>query len=292
MSYGIGEAATDATVKLADEAYWGGNASTAGSDDAKARVSYLVKNYTTDTTAARLAGKSSGANTTTNFPVNLTFSADSIDMRDYGNGFRGIGCSYGENKEVWNTDCSIPKVYRRSLQIKSINDKKTSATTITLNMNQSSYDSERTNGSWCSQGAGLFVDFHFTDNCTVNNLIISGKVKLGLFNDNSLTYMSKVSGHAVGVGGFAARTANSTGTVTFNNFSLYTMNVYGGTMTGGAIGYIDGYNKAQRNVTFNNWSIKNANVSKWVDNDGSAGGLVGWNIGYGTLEIKRDSNEE
>ena len=123
-------------------------------------------------------------------------------------------------------------------------------------MNQSSYDSERTNGSWCSQGAGLFVDFHFTDNCTVNNLIISGKVKLGLFNDNSLTYMSKVSGHAVGVGGFAARTANSTGTVTFNNFSLYTMNVYGGTMTGGAIGYIDGYNKAQRNVTFNNWSIK------------------------------------
>ena len=289
---GIGEAATDATVKLADEAYWGGNASTAGSDDAKARVSYLVKNYTTDTTAARLAGKSSGANTTTNFPVNLTFSADSIDMRDYGNGFRGIGCSYGENKEVWNTDCSIPKVYRRSLQIKSINDKKTSATTITLNMNQSSYDSERTNGSWCSQGAGLFVDFHFTDNCTVNNLIISGKVKLGLFNDNSLTYMSKVSGHAVGVGGFAARTANSTGTVTFNNFSLYTMNVYGGTMTGGAIGYIDGYNKAQRNVTFNNWSIKNANVSKWVDNDGSAGGLVGWNIGYGTLEIKRDSNED
>lgn len=290
---GIGAAeGTDATTLLADEKYWGGNASTARSDDAKARVSYLVKNYTTDTTAARLAGKSSDANTTTNFPVNLTFSADSIDMRDYGNGFRGIGCSYGENKEVWNTDCSIPKVYRRSLQIKSINDKKTSATTITLNMNQSSYDSERTNGSWCSQGAGLFVDFHFTDNCTVNNLIISGKVKLGLFNDNSLTYMSKVSGHAVGVGGFAARTANSTGTVTFNNFSLYTMNVYGGTMTGGAIGYIDGYNKAQRNVTFNNWSIKNANVSKWVDNDGSAGGLVGWNIGYGTLEIKRDSNED
>lgn len=288
---GIGEAATDATVKLADEAYWGGNASTAGSDDAKARVSYLVKNYTTDTTAARLAGKSSDANTTTNFPVNLTFSADSIDMRDYGNGFRGIGCSYGENKEVWNTDCSIPKVYRRSLLIKSINDKKTSATTITLNMNQSSYDSERTNGSWCSQGAGLFVDFHFTAKCTVNNLIISGNVKLGLFNDNSLTCMNKVSGHA-GVGGFAARTANSTGIVTFNNFALDTMNVYGGTMTGGAIGYIDGYNKAQRNVTFNNWSIKNANVSKWVYNDGSTGGLVGWNIGYGTLKIKRDSNED
>lgn len=290
---GIGEAG-EAVAKLADEAYWGGNASTAGSDDAKDRVSYLVNNYTTGTIAARLAGKSSDAKTTTNIPVNLTFNADSnsIDMTNYGNGFRGIGCSYGENKEVWNTDCSIPKVYRRSFLIKSINDKKTSATTITLNMNQSSYDSERTNGSWCSQGAGLFVDFHFTDNCTVNNLIISGNVKLGLFNDNSLTYMSKVSGRAVGVGGFAVRTANSTGTVTFNNFSLDTMNVYGGTMTGGAIGYIDGYNKAQRNVTFNNWSIKNANVSKWVDNDGSTGGLVGWNIGYGSVVITGENKSE
>lgn len=291
---GIGEAAgTEAATLLADEKYWGGIASTAESSDAKARVSYLVKNYTTGTTAARLAGKSSDTKTTTNVPVNLTFSADSIDMTAYGNGFRGIGCSYGENKEVWNTDCSIPKVYRRSLLIKSINDKKTSATTITLNMNQSSYDSERTNGSWCSQGAGLFVDFHFTDKCTVNNLIISGNVKLGLFNDNSLTYMSKVSGHAVGVGGFAARTANSTGIVTFNNFSLDTMNVYGGTMTGGAIGYIDGYNNTvHRNVTFNNWSIEKVNVSKWVDNDGSTGGLVGWNIGYGTLKIDGDTNED
>ena len=57
---GIGtDAGTDAGTRLADEKYWGGNASTARSDDAKARVSYLVKNYTTDTTAARLAGKSS-----------------------------------------------------------------------------------------------------------------------------------------------------------------------------------------------------------------------------------------
>ena len=36
----------------------------------------------------------------------------------------------------------------------------------------------------------------------------------------------------------------------------------------------------------------NVNVSKWVQNDGSSGGLVGWNVGYGTLEIKRDSNED
>ena len=57
---GIGtDAGTDAGTRLADEKYWGGNAGSAGSDGAKNRVSYLVKNYTTGTTAARLAGKSS-----------------------------------------------------------------------------------------------------------------------------------------------------------------------------------------------------------------------------------------
>lgn len=100
---GIGtDAGTDAGTRLADEKYWGGNAGSAGSDGAKNRVSYLVKNYTTGTTAARLAGKSSDTKTATNIPVknipvNLTFSVESIDMTAYGNGFRGIGCSYGEN---------------------------------------------------------------------------------------------------------------------------------------------------------------------------------------------------
>lgn len=123
---GIGtDAGTDAGTRLADEKYWGGNAGSAGSDGAKNRVSYLVKNYTTGTTAARLAGKSSDTKTATNIPVknipvNLTFSVESIDMTAYGNGFRGIGCSYGENKVVWNKDCSIPKVYRRNLLIKNI----------------------------------------------------------------------------------------------------------------------------------------------------------------------------
>ena len=292
---GIGEAATDAAEKLADEKYWGGTASDVGSGDAKARVSYLVKNYTTGTTAARLAGKSSDAKTTTNIPVNLTFSADSnsIDMTNYGNGFRGIGCSYGRNIKVWNKDCSIPEVYRRNLLIKSINADKENATTIKLNMNQNEYNSEYTYGSWKNQGAGLFVDFHFKDQCQVNKLIISGNIKFGWFAiKGSTSSLDNVKEDKIGVGGFAARTANSTGKVTFNDFSLNNIDVYGGTMTGGAIGYIDGYNSAQRNVTFNNWSIENANVSKWVNNDGSTGGLVGWNIGYGILKINRDSNED
>lgn len=150
---GIGtDAGTDAGTRLADEKYWGGNAGSAGSDGAKNRVSYLVKNYTTGTTAARLAGKSSDTKTATNIPVknipvNLTFSVESIDMTAYGNGFRGIGCSYGENKVVWNKDCSIPKVYRRNLLIKNISGNEKNATKIILDMNQNEYRIEYTDGS-------------------------------------------------------------------------------------------------------------------------------------------------
>ena len=36
----------------------------------------------------------------------------------------------------------------------------------------------------------------------------------------------------IGVGGFAARTANSAGTVSFDGLHLEDINVYGGTMTG------------------------------------------------------------
>lgn len=291
---GIGtDAGTDAGTRLADEKYWGGNAGSAGSDGAKNRVSYLVKNYTTDTTAARLAGKNSDTKTDTNIPVDLTFSVESIDMTAYGNGFRGIGCSYGENKVVWNNDCSIPKVYRRNLLIKNISGNEKNVTTITLDMNQNEYGIEYKDGSWRNQGAGVFVDFHFTNECSVSYLTISGNVKIGLFNKTNSNLCSvEESDNKTGVGGFAARTANSTGTVTFRDFSLKNIDVYGGTMTGGAIGYIDGYNDSKRNVTFINWSIENVNVSKWVQNDGSSGGLVGWNVGYGTLEIKRDSNDD
>lgn len=282
---GIGTATADA-ANLTDEAYWGGVASTAGSDTAKNRVSYLVKNYTTGNAAARLAGKSTLANT--NIPITLMFATDSIDMSSYGNGFRGIGSSYGNNKHVWSNDCSIPEVYRRNLLIESINADREADTLITLNMNQNDYHTEYSNGAWRNQGAGLFVDFHFTNGCKVNHLKISGDIKLGLFDANSkLTYVIKRANPDVhiGVGGFAARTANSSGKVTFDQFNLENINVYGGTMTGGAIGYIDGYSGARKNISFTNWTIQNETVTKWVYNDGSTGGLVGWNISYGTLSI-------
>ena len=295
---GIGTAEGDAPAKLADEAYWGGKASVADSEAAKHRVSYLVKNYTTEIVAARLAGKS-GAET--NIPVNLTFDVENenVDMTSYGNGFRGIGGSYGENTAVWNKDCTIKKTYRRNLLVKSINSDRTSATTITLNMNQNDYNEEFMKGSWINRGAGLFVDFNYINTCTVKYLKLSGNIKVGLYNlNNGSASLEKVSkrdtekDYPICVGGFAARTANSKGQATFEYLYLESINAYGGSMTGGAIGLIDGYNNNNaRNVTFKNWSIKDENVLKWVYNDGSAGGLVGWNVGYGKLTINNDTSE-
>lgn len=293
---GIGTAT--AAANLTDEAYWGGIASESNTDEAKNRVSYLVKNYTTGTTAAHLAGKSS---TAVNNPVSLTFKANSIDMRSYGNGFRGIGSSYGNNKHIWNKDCSIPEVYRRNLLIKSINADQAADTVITLNMNQNDYHTEYSNGAWQNQGAGLFVDFHFTDECEVMNLEISGSVQLGLFEGknesnlgSNLTYVTKRNDEKqIGVGGFAARTANSKGKVTFSNFALKNTYIYGGTMTGGAIGYIDGYDQNDpRNVTFKNWSFDTGNIMRWTNNADCTGGLVGWYNGYGILEIVGDETKQ
>lgn len=291
---GIGNE-TKAEEKLADETYWGGTASTAGSEDAKNRVSYLVKNYTSGTAAAHLAGKSSGE--ATNNPVSLTFAADSIDMTAYGNGFRGIGGSYGDNKKVWNTDCRITKVYRRNLLVSRINAEKQDCTTITLNINQNDYKSEYYNGSWINQGAGLFVDFHFTNQCVVNNLQIFGSVQLGLFDDKyQLTYVTeRIDDHYIGVGGFAARTANSSGKLIFTNFHLKNLDVYGGIMTGGAIGYTDGYGTkdGQKSyIQFASWSMDAVNLAKWVNNNGSTGGLVGWNVCYDTLEITGSTEDK
>ena len=59
-------------------------------------------------------------------------------------------------------------------------------------------------------------------------------------------------------------------------------------MTGGAIGYTDGFNSGQvSNITFTDWSIKDVDLWKNVWNSGNSGGLVGWNNCYGSLTITK-----
>lgn len=299
------EAGDDTESRLADEVYWGGNVSPSGSEAAKNRVSYLVKNYTTDTNAASVAGKSSAE---TNVPVDLTFTTSSVDMSDYGNGFRGIGSSYGNNWGSWKGSYVIKKVYRRNLLLNSINSGGDSVTAVTLKMNQNDYYSEYLNGCWRNQGAGLFVDFHYKNGCEIEHLSISGNVKVGIYDDSgNLIFLAKYISQAndkheeeVGAGGFAARTANSWGKVTFSDFHLRNLSVYGGTSAGGVIGYTDydqnnNFNDmvvfGDSQATSGSWTIENVRVMVWVNNNGSAGGLIGWHQSGKKLKVTGYNND-
>lgn len=264
---------------LADEAYWGGVDSKKNTDDAKNRVSYLVKNFTTAADdvyyyAARLTGKVSNA--ATNNPVALTFATGTIDMSSYGNGFRGIGGSYGQKNTGSTSD--LDKVQRRSLYVTGVSGIDT-MTTIKLAMDQHDYEEEYESIIWSNQGAGLFTVFMYkagsTDPCQVQNLTISGTVSVRTYtiNNNGNECGINKTTYDMGVGGFASRPAKSQNQkLKFSNFHLIDLHVTGGTSTGGVIGL----NECAGAIEFNNWSIINTKVYKWVTNDGSTGGFVGW----------------
>lgn len=260
---------------LADEAYWGGINSTANTDQAKARVSFLVKKCGSNA-AAQLTGRSTTATKSVNNPVLLKFDAAEIDMTPYKNGFRGIGGSYGEKKSGKETYQNL--AYRRSLRVSGVSGKDT-GTTIRLAMDQHDYEEEYESKIWSNQGAGLFTVFMYmaggTGNpCLVQKLTISGTVSVRTYSvGNGIECGIKKVDYDMGVGGFASRPGNSKDqALKFNDFHLDGLNVAGGTATGGTIGLV----ACSGPMEFNDWSIKDSTVYKWVYNDGSTGGLTGW----------------
>ena len=267
-----------------DETYWGGVASKSGIENG--RVSFLVKEFTSGTDAAHLTGKSTSD---TNNPVSLTFNAGEIDMTSYGNGFRGIGASFGYYIKTWGMTISpLDKLYRRTLYVKSVAGAENAGTVITLNTNQHDYIGEYNASTGFNQSAGLFTMFSYADGCTVDGLTISGNVQICMYDTSSgtLTKIEK-NGVDICVGGFAGRTINANGTVTFTNFHLNGLRVYGGTSTGGVFGLTEksGGNKT---ITFDQtWSITgDTQISKDVTNDGLTGGLIGWSYGGGGVTIE------
>lgn len=256
--------------KPSDETYWGGIASKSNSEEAKARVSYLISFTNPD--AAKLTGGGAA-----NKPVALTFATGTIDMSTYGNGFRGIGGSYGV-KESSNKNC------RRSLLIGGIEGKE-SCSTITLAMEQHDYQYEYVQNAWANQGAGLFTMLNYsattTEPCVVSNLKLSGNVGVLMYDMSGAEQGVEKKNFDVGVGAFASRTAFSSNQLKFANFHLSDMNVTGGTSTGGVIGL----NQNSGALYFDDWTFKNVDVFKWVYNDGSTGGFVGWHNSGQSLTI-------
>lgn len=256
--------------KPSDETYWGGIASKSNSEEAKARVPYLISFTNPD--AAKLTGGGAANNS-----VALTFATGMIDMSTYGNGFRGIGGSYGA-KESSNKNC------RRSLLIGGIEGKE-SCSTITLAMEQHDYQYEYAQNAWANQGAGLFTMLNYsatnTEPCVVKNLKLSGNVGVLTYDMSGAEQGIEKKNFDVGVGAFASRTAFSSYQLKFTNFHLSKMNVTGGTSTGGVIGL----NQNSGALYFDDWTFKNVTVYKWVNNDGSTGGFVGWHNSGQSLTI-------
>ena len=279
----------DGDSDLADEVYWGGIASESNSEEAKARVSYLVKKFTDATQdgtyhAARVCGGTSTANN----PVALSFGNATIDMSSYGNGFRGIGASYGfsvHNGIYYDSDSSYKNVMRRSIYASAVNGNNS---TIKLAMSQKLYHSEageqkKETLSWPNQGAGLFVNFGLpAGGCTVRDLTINGIVEMKYCMDDGSTadVADSIFGESC-AGGFAAKIPYNSNNckLIFNGLHLgrdseeTKLAVCGAAAVGGALGAVAPFNTS---VVFTNTTAQNITASTHISSAGNAGGLVGY----------------
>ena len=106
--------------------------------------------------------------------IELNSSVSGFDMSDYGNGFRGIGTSYGTNA---NNNCNY-----RLLQVTSVVG---NGNTVTLNQCRKEYVEEKDN--WTAIGAGMFVLMGVPNNgtLTVSDLTFTGKTGIQYFKETT-----------------------------------------------------------------------------------------------------------
>ena len=211
-----------------DNTHWGG--------ELTGQVSYLVSNYASSWEAARISSALTSAHS-------VTFTA-ACDMTDYGNGFRGIGTTYQDNKTAdVNYDSGTNKgklktgIRNRTLWITgTVGGENSTNPKITLARNVKEYASEG-NGGWWAQGIGLFPVVNFSTATTVQNLTISGSSCISYFEveKEGIDYIGEAS-----AGGFAGMTANNSGAndVTFQNVKAERLTVTGSKYSGGFFGVI------------------------------------------------------
>jgi hypothetical protein len=231
-----------------DEKAWGGIGvhESSNPDYIRTKVPYLIRNFTNDIPtnndiqkfpAKRITGYGRW--------FNIDIKAD-CDMREYGNGFRGMGSSF--------TKYDIKDGYR---QRKAISMKNVSGNnhTITLNRNIYEYSGEK----WHTYQAGLFMEVYVhATNGNIENITLSGTITT---NNNSDTY----------IGALAGARKNSTNTannVVIKNVNVENMTISGSQYAGGLIGIV----KYGNEWTFENCSYNNLSISA----RDCAGGYVGY----------------
>ena len=223
----VGKSVLDSGDKT-DNKYWGGvnDKLTTG------QVSYLVSQYASSKNAAKIS-----ATPGKTVPAYKVIFNDDCDMREYGNGFRGIGTTYQDNNTKTN---NIPDILKRCIKTKgTVGDNGTQNRTITLARNVKEYASEG-NGGWWAQGIGLFPVINISDTTTVKYLTVSGTACISYQDDR--TEKSHVYIGEASAGGFAGMTANGSNSnnqiVTFQNVKAENLTVTGSKYSGGFYGVI------------------------------------------------------
>ena len=226
----VGTSVSSDSGEAKDNTNWGG--------ELTGQVSYLVSNYASSNEAAKISSALASAHS-------VTFKAD-CDMTAYGNGFRGIGTTYQDNKTDdvkydSNSGANSGKlktgIRNRTLWITgTVGGENSTNPKITLARNVQEYASEG-NGGWWAQGIGLFPVVNFSAATTVQNLTISGTSRIFYFEveKEKSDYIGEAS-----AGGFAGMTANNSGAnnVTFQNVKAENLTVTGSKYSGGFFGVI------------------------------------------------------
>ena len=214
-------------------------------DEKRASNPYLVEKFTSD--------KATFPSLTSQSSIRIELDKD-CDMTGYGNGFRGIGTSYG---------------YDRLLNVESLDGKKQK---VILNQNRREYTAE--SGKWVSRGAGLFTQLNLSGRLAVSNLTLCGQTGITYEKNANVKYDSSNYPGA----GLLVGLLKSTGkhSVFLDNVSLAkddndaAPKVVGtAANAGGLIGY---YNASGTNVTLTDCDCSNVMVTGGMN----AGGLVGY----------------
>lgn len=145
---------------LADETYLGGNVR-----DGNASAPYLVAKFAPGM-----------QNLTSAVTIELSGTDTTFDMTSFGNGFRGIGASYGTNAD--------DKSNYRLLQVTALNG---NGNTVTLAQDRKEYTQEKDN--WTSIGSGLFVLLRVPSNgnFSASNLTLKGSTGITYYSGVNLS---------------------------------------------------------------------------------------------------------
>ena len=202
---------------------------------------------------------------------------DDCDMTGYGNGFRGIGCSY----ITIRTD--TPTKYRQ-LCIQTVNG---NGHTITLAQQRNEYEAEK--NSWTAIGSGLFValrngegsrfsDLTLTGSTGITYLNNSGKLSVIVGGSDGLwtTVRAYKAGAGMLISGLCAKTGNS---VTLERIQVKNAKVNaaseedpGSVSAGGIVGQLGFSKQMNADAVFRDCGYENLTVHAIA----MAGGFVGY----------------